>query len=558
MIELLRIRDFALVDAVELELGSGFTALTGETGAGKSILLQALGLLLGERASREGVRAGAEAARVEGLFSPAGSARAAAAAILDEAGIPWEDGEPLMVARTVGADGRSRAHVNGALAPLAVLARLGTHLVEVSSQHQHQGLLREETHLDLLDASLDAAGRKAQDAYRGAFASWRAAEAEVGRLETLEARARDRAEMLRFQVQELRAARIEPGEGERLRGERDLLAHAEKLLEAYGVAETELYSGAEAALDRLARACRAVEDAARRDPGAGPILELLAEAKAPLEEAALRLRDRREKLEADPGRLEAVEERLETLRRLERKHGTGEEALLAKLQALEAELWEAENTEFALEKARAARGRAAAALEAAAAELRDARRRAGAELARRVGAELEALALGRSAFAVAVEPGQAGPDGADEVRFLLAPNPGEPPLPLARIASGGELSRVLLALKNALRDTAVETLVFDEVDAGIGGAVADAVGERLAALAPACQVLCITHLPQIASRAARHLRVEKLLDGGRTVTRVRPLDPEERIEELARMLGGRHVTRTTREHARELVERSGP
>ncbi|MEW6490067.1 MAG: DNA repair protein RecN, partial [Thermodesulfobacteriota bacterium] len=219
-------------------------------------------------------------------------------------------------------------------------------------------------------------------------------------------------------------------------------------------------------------------------------------------------------------------------------------------------LGEADTTVCALETPRAARGRAAAALEAAAANLRDARRGAGVELARRVGAELEALALGRSAFAVAVEPGEAGPDGADQVRFLLAPNPGEPPLPLARIASGGELSRVLLALKNALRDTGVETLVFDEVDAGIGGAVADAVGERLAALATACQVLCITHLPQIASRAARHLRVEKLLDGGRTVIRVRALDPEERIEELARMLGGRHVTRTTREHARELVERS--
>ncbi|MEW6489388.1 MAG: AAA family ATPase, partial [Thermodesulfobacteriota bacterium] len=239
MIELLRIRDFALVDAVELELGSGFTALTGETGAGKSILLQALGLLLGERASREGVRAGAEAARVEGLFSPAGPARAAASAILDEAGIPREEGESLVVARTVGADGRSRAHVNGALAPLAVLARLGAHLVEVSSQHQHQGLLREETHRDLLDASLDARGRVAQDAYRGAFASWRAAEAEVGRLETLEARARDRAEALRVQVQELRAARIEPGEAERLRAERDLLVYAEKLLESYGIAEAE-------------------------------------------------------------------------------------------------------------------------------------------------------------------------------------------------------------------------------------------------------------------------------------------------------------------------------
>ncbi|MDW7711413.1 MAG: DNA repair protein RecN [Deferrisomatales bacterium] len=558
MIELLRIRDFALVDEVELELGEGFTALTGETGAGKSILLQALGLLLGERASRDGVRVGAEAARVEGLFSPRGAARAEAAAVLGEAGIPWEEGEPLLVARTVGSDGRSRAHVNGALAPLAVLARLGRSLVEVSSQHQHQGLLREETHRALLDASLDEPGRAAREAYGDAYHAWRAAEAEVGRLEGLEARARERAETLRHEVEELRAVRAEPGEGERLRQERDLLVHAGRLLEAYGDAEAELYSGAEASLDRLARAARAVEDAGRRDPAAGPLLELLAEAKALLEEAALGLRDRRAALEADPGRLEEVEERLDALRRLERKHGVPAEALAERLRALEEELWEAENTEFALERAGAARDRTGAALAEAGRILREARGRAGKELGRRVGAELEALALGPAAFSVEVRAGEPGAGGADQVRFLLAPNPGEPPLPLARIASGGELSRVLLALKNALRDAGVETLVFDEVDAGIGGAVAAAVGERLAALAPACQVLCITHLPQIAGRAGRHLRVEKVAEEGRTVTRVRPLDPQERVEELARMLGGRRVTETTREHARELLQRSAP
>lgn len=558
MIELLRIRDFALVDEVELELEAGFTAITGETGAGKSILLQALGLLLGERASREGVRAGAENARVEGLFSPAGPARHAAAVVLEEAGIPWEPGEPLVVARTVGADGRSRAHVNGSLASLALLARLGEHLVEVSSQHQHQGLLREETHRGLLDASLDNGGREALDAYRETFERWRAVGAEVIRLEALEARARERAEILRYQIQEIRAANPEPGEDARLRQERDLLVHAEKLLEAYGEAEAELYSGAEAALDRLARAVRAVEDASRRDPASAPILELLAEAKAPLEEAALRLRERRAVLEADPRRLEVVEERLETLRRLERKYGAGSEGVLRKLHALEEELWEAEHTEIALEKAREARRREGESLESAVSLLRENRCRAAVELARRVGAELEALALGRSAFSVAVDAGEPGPEGADEVRFLLAPNPGEPALPLARIASGGELSRVLLALKNALRDAGVATLVFDEVDAGIGGAVADAVGERLDALAPACQVLCITHLPQIAGRAARHLRVEKLAEGGRTVIRVRTLGPEDRVEELARMLGGRRVTPTTREHARELLERSAP
>lgn len=555
MIETLRIRDFALVDELCLDFSAGFTVLTGETGAGKSILLQALALLLGERASREAVRTGAEQARVEGVFAPRGAARAALAVALDEAGVPWPDGEPLLVARTVGADGRSRAHVNGSLVPLAVLDRIGARLVEVSSQHQHQGLMREETHLDLLDAALDPEGRAALEGYRTAFGAWEEAEVEVRRLEGLETRARERLDFLRFQADEIHQARLEPGEDERLVGEREVLLHAGKLLEAYAAAEGEVYSGGDAALDRLGRAAKAVEGASRKDPEALGILELLAEARAALDEAALRLRDRQRGLEADPRRLEAVDERLETIRRLERKHGVGATAILARLAELEAELAELENREFALEAARRRRDAGRLALDAAGAALGAARAHAARSLETRIGAELEALSLGRSSFLVELFPAEPGPRGTESARFLLAPNPGEAPKPLARIASGGELSRVLLGLKNALRDASVETLIFDEVDAGIGGTVADSVADRLATLGRACQVVCITHLPQIASRATRHLSVEKREAAGRTVTRVRVLEPEERIEELARMLGGRHVTGKTLAHARELVER---
>ncbi len=554
MIELLRVRDFALVEALDLEFAPGFTALTGETGAGKSILLKALGLLLGDRASRDDVRAGADVARVEGLFQPSGAAGDSIGAVLEEAGVSWEPAEGLLLARVVAADGRSRAYVNGALAPLSLLARLGEQLVEVSSQHQHQGLLREETHLQLLDESLDAEGRTEREACAAAFLSWRRAAGEVDRLQGLAEQARERAEYVRFQVEEIRAAGLEAGEEDRLRSEREVLLHAEKLLDAYGRAEDDLYSGADAALDRLARAARGVEEAGRRDPEAAAILGLLSDGKAVLEEAALRVRERRAGLQADPGRLDAVEARLEQIRRLERKHGPGTEAILARLETLERELWEAENTDLALESARAAATAAAAALEERCRGLRAARERAAERMQTLVGRELEALALGRSSFRVVLEPAQPGPHGSDAVRFLLAANPGEPALPLARVASGGELSRVLLALKNALRDTRVQTLIFDEVDAGIGGAVADAVGDRLSALARACQVLCVTHLPQIACRAGNHLRVEKVAEGGRTVARVRPLDRADRVEELARMMGGLRVTETTRRHAREMVE----
>ncbi len=554
MIELLRVRDFALVEALDLEFSPGFTVLTGETGAGKSILLKALGLLLGDRASRDDVRAGAELARVEGLFQPSGAARDSLGAVLEEAGVSWETGEGLLLARAVAADGRSRAYVNGALAPLSLLARLGEQLVEVSSQHQHQGLLREESHLGLLDESLDAEGKTEREGCTEAFLSWRRAAEEVDRLQGAAEQARERAEYVRFQVEEIRAAGLEAGEEESLRREREVLLHAEKLLEAYGRAEEDLYSGADAALDRLARAARGVEEAGRRDPEAEAILGLLTDGKAVLEEAALRVRERRAGLQADPGRLDAVEARLEQIRRLERKHGPGTGAILARLGTLERELWEVENTDLALESARGAAAAAAAAFEGRARRLRASRERASERMQDLVGGELEALALGRSSFRVVVEPAQPGPSGTDAVRFLLAANPGEPALPLARVASGGELSRVLLALKNALRDTRVQTLVFDEVDAGIGGAVADAVGDRLSALARSCQVLCVTHLPQIACRARNHLRVEKAEEGGRTVARVRPLDHPDRVEELARMMGGLRVTETTRRHAREMVE----
>lgn len=558
MIESLRIQSFALVDDLALEFSGGFSVFTGETGAGKSLLLQALGLVLGDRASREAVRSGADQARVEALFAPAGDAYSKIRDILEEADVPWEEGEPLVITRSVSADGRSRAAINGSLAPLNLLDRVGTHLVELSSQHQHQGLLREEGHLGLLDTSLSAEGQGVRTAYREAYDVWAETRREVTRLRALECQARERSDFLRYQVEEIRAAGLEPGEDERLRQERELLLHANKLQESYGTAEEEVYSGSDAALDRVARAERCVEAALPKDPHAEGILQLLGEARAALDEAALRLRERRGALDADPGRLEALEDRLEVIRRLEKKHGRGVDAILERLEALETELWELENTELALEEAERRQARGRAELEARADQLRGVREEAAHRMEKEVGRELEELALGRSAFRVELTPVEPGPHGAETARFLLAANPGEPPKPLTKVASGGELSRILLALKNALRDETVETLIFDEVDAGIGGATADAVAERLASLASACQVVCISHLHQIASRAEHHYRVDKVVVEDRTVTRVRRLDPAERVEELARMLAGRKVTDAARQHARELVGRATP
>jgi DNA repair protein RecN (Recombination protein N) len=300
-----------------------------------------------------------------------------------------------------------------------------------------------------------------------------------------------------------------------------------------------------------------VERAAANDPLAQGILQNLAEASAALEEGAGAIRKRLGVVSADPGRLEEVEDRLEAIRRLERKHGSGVEAILEKLARMERELWELDNRQSALEDARGAMDRARAELDRIAGRLGKARRSAAKRLETEVGGELEGLGLAKASFLVDFSPSEPGPKGADTVHFSFAPNVGETPKPLARIASGGELSRVLLAVKNALRDGSVGTLVFDEVDAGIGGQVADRVGERLQRLGGSCQVVCVTHLPQIASRTGSHLRVEKVIEGGRTVTRVRRLDAEERVEELARMLGGKDREGAAYAHARELAERSG-
>jgi len=553
VIESLSIRDFALVQRLDLKPGRSFNVFTGETGAGKSILLQALALLLGDRASRELVRTGAEAARVEGVFNLTGACAEGIKSILEEAGIPWE--EPLVISRQVTPDGRSRAHVNGASAGVGTLAEVGARLVEVSSQHQHQALLNEQNHISILDRALTPAGALTKSAYMDAYARWEKAKAEVARLKRLAAESVERREFVAFQLNEIKSAMLEAGEDDSLSEERNILVHAEKLSEAYSGAERELFSGEQAAVDILGRAKRHLERVLDKDPEAARLLELLKEAEVSLQEASEGLRERTEKVKSDPGRLEEIEDRLALIKRLSLKHGSTIEDILAKAEALERELWELENRAVVLSDAEDELASSREVLDRAAPLLSEARREAAKKLEEMVCGELEGLALGGAAFIVGVEVGPAGPEGVDEVTFLLAANPGEAPKPLAKIASGGELSRILLAVKNALRDGSVETLVFDEVDAGIGGMVAERVGERLRALAESCQVICITHLPQIAGRAGNHFLVEKAVVDGRTLTRVEELDFDMRVKELSRMLGGSEGSEAAYRHALELAKR---
>jgi DNA repair protein RecN (Recombination protein N) len=556
MLKLLRVNNIALVPSLEIELAPGLTLLSGETGAGKSILIDALGLLLGERASPEIIRTGEERASVEAVFESR-----EAATLLEERGIEAE-AEEIVVRREIQAGGKGRCTVAGALVPLSVLRELAPSLVVVHGQHEPQGLLDPSTHVDLVDRF---AGGEADRPLAEFHRDWRAAEAALERLRGDRREAERRREMLEFQHGEIERAALSPGEEDALRIEKARQANAGRLAalseEAYGL----LYDDEGSALSRLGQAFRRVEELAAIDPSFRAFLEARAGVLAPLQDLSLRLRDYREQLEVSPGRLDEIEGRLAVIERLKKKYGATVEEVLAFGERCRRDLdllGSPEQQERALEERRA---RLAAAYLERARALSRRRRTAAAELRRRVQAELADLAMEKTRFEVAFSPPDAdGSDpatwtdrGLERAEFLLSPNPGEELRPLARIASGGELSRIMLALKSVVRsDAAGLTLVFDEVDAGIGGRVAEVVGRKLKAVAARQQVLCVTHLPQIAAFADHHLAVRKRVERGRTVTGIAALTGDGRVEEIARMLGGETITATARQHAREMLNQN--
>jgi DNA repair protein RecN (Recombination protein N) len=568
MLTTLRISGFAIVDQAEVAFGPGLNVLTGETGAGKSILLEALHLVLGGRMSADVLREGADEAVVEALFElpPAHAVTLRLAA----AGLPVAAGTTeLLVRRTASRSGRGRAFVNGALCTIGMLETSLRGLVDVTGQHEHVALLDEASHLSLLDAfaGLGAGpegGGSSLARYRGAHAALAAAARERDALLLLREERARRADYLAFQLRELQAVGPRQGEDAELEQERQVLSGAEKLRDAARTAEGLVYGEEGSAAERLGRAARVLADAAAVDARLDPALGLLRSALAEVEEAGRVLVRYAEAVGGDPERLAGVEERLDALRALARKHGGTLEAALARGEAMRAELAAVEGSGEQLARLEGRMAEAGAEALALARELSRARREAASAFAREVRRELGALAMERCRVEVAFLPPEnalahegvaLGADGAERAQILLAPNPGEPARPLARIASGGELSRVLLALKRALaRTDPVDTYVFDEVDSGIGGGVAEAVGRLLAEVSRERQVICVTHLPQVAAFAERHLRVEKRVHGGRTSAHVVPLgSPGERRAEVARMLAGLTLTDSALEHAGALI-----
>jgi len=562
MLQELRIRNFAIIQEAALEFGPGLNVLSGETGAGKTIILTALGLLLGARGSPDMIRAGEKDATVEAMFELEGEGA------ID--GLPERDPEQreLVVRRVLAEAGRSRVTIDGQMATVQQLGRISAALVQVYGQHEQQTLLRPENHREILDRY--ARLEEELSHYRQA---WRRTAELRARLDELERRERERANLLdlaRFRVAELEKAAVAPGEDEALAAERTVLANAARLAAAASEAEAILYGADGAAVDTIAGAESRLAEAVALDPKLGEPLEMIRSARANLEEAARTLSSYAQKIEADPGRLEEVDARIQELNQIKRKYGGSLESALETLERSRAEIAELEAMEESKAQALGELESASEELAARASSLSAHRKEAAADLKRRMEAELKTLGMRSPVFEPRITPLGAddaamnhrgiamGPDGADNVEFHIAPNLGQPPMPLARIASGGELSRVMLALKRLeAQRRGIATMIFDEVDAGIGGAVAMVVGRKLKQLARFHQILCVTHLPQIAAFADRHFVVEKEERRGATRSRVAMLEDEAaRAGEIARMLGGEGTSDKFLRAARELIDRA--
>jgi DNA repair protein RecN (Recombination protein N) len=548
VLTLLRISGFALIDELELPFGPGLTAVTGETGAGKSILVDALGLLRGGRAGADVIRTGRDEARVEAILElPPGSATRAR---LVADGREVEEG--LVVRRVIARGGRGRAHLGGGLATAADLAGTVAGLIDIASQHDQQSLTDPESQLAILDAF--AENQPLRDEMMAAYTARADALTALAAF-SADARARsEREDLLRFQLAELEAAGPAPGEDGALAAERERLKGAEKFLAATARGEETLYAGDGAVAERLASVARELTPLAALDPALAPLVERLADAQAAIEDVARDLGRYARGIRSDPARLEVIEERLFLLQKLCRKHGGTVADLAAKQSLLRAELAELGDFEEGMAARQTAASEAEARATAAAAALGASRRQAAGSLEKKVNAVLRELGFVSARLPVAIEPRELGPNGADRVRLLFAPNPGEEARPLAKIASGGELSRVMLAVKQTLaRTDEVLTYVFDEVDAGIGGGTAEIIGRKLKRLAAERQVIVITHLPQVAAFADAHVRVTKTAARGKTRVEIGRLDDADRPGEIARMLAGAAPSAQATAHAEEML-----
>jgi DNA repair protein RecN (Recombination protein N) len=564
MLRVLRVRHLAIIDALELELGPGLNVLTGETGAGKSILVDALQLVLGGRASADLVQDGAEEAVVEALFDLSALPEAARTAA-EASGAAVPDGE-LVVRRVVRAGGGSRAYLNGALVTAGQLAQVVGSLVDICSQHEHHALTDPANHLRYLDGFADLAAEGGP--LGAAEAAWRRVSDTLAALDALTLQLRERAEreaVFRFQAEEIDALEPRPGEDEALEADHARLAHAEALAARTAEAERVLYSEDGAVTERVARLVAALAPLRGKDARLDPLLDQLDEAAAALEEVARELGRYTRQVHHDPRELARISERLGALRRLARKYGGSPEAMLAHRARIQAQLGELDDLEGRVERLEADRSRAVEALVVAAEALSAKRRAASRALGEAITGELHSLGMGDARIEVDVAriEGRGGLEiagvryshtGMDRVELLIAPHRGERPRPLHRIASGGELSRSLLAIKRVLAgvdDVAFQ--VFDEVDVGVGGGIAEAIGRKLADVGRRRQVLCITHQPAVAVYGDVHLHVHKQRGEARTQSRVKVLRGADRRDEIARMMGGIELTDATLQAADDLL-----
>jgi DNA repair protein RecN (Recombination protein N) len=554
MLAELRIVNFALIEQLHLQFQPGFTALTGETGAGKSLLIDAIALLVGGRGSADQIRSGEEEAHLEASFHlPTAHPLLEQLRAMDVLGAKERD---LVVKRILSRSGRHRVYVNGSLSSLRVLEELGGTLVDVHGQHEQQSLLAAAKQLAAVDAfgSIDPI----RAVYEAAYREWREAERDLDDLRRTGGDRTRLEELLRFQVAEIEQAALSAGEDIRLQAERQRLGHAHRLRELADMSYAELQGDDRGILLQLGRLGRSLAELGHTDPAMKDCEPVVREAAIQLKELCGRLRDYADDLDADPARLGVVEDRLDLLQRLKAKYGGSVEAVLAAAARARRDLETMENHASRgadLEKRLEAAQRA---MIEKAEHLTKKRREAAKRLTALVAKELSALKMAHTAFEIVVTPHQEpdgfGPTGRDRVEFLLSSNIGEPPRSLSRIASGGELSRVMLALKTVLAESdRVPVLVFDEVDTGVGGAVAAAMGTRLRNLGGYHQVFCITHLPQVASQAEHHLLVAKGQNAKRTTTSVTLLTGVGREEEIARMIGGEMVTNKVRATAAELI-----
>jgi DNA repair protein RecN (Recombination protein N) len=548
----IQIRDFAIIDAVELESGPGLTVLTGETGAGKSILVDALLLAAGGRAGAEVVRHGAERAEVSATFDL--RANAPALAWFAEQSIEHEN--ECVLRRVIGVDGRSRAYVNGQAMPVQALRQLGEFLVDIHGQMEYQSLTKRAAQRELLDGGGDY-----PMLLEAVVEGWRALSALRAELDGAAASAQDRdarLELLRYHLNELKALDLKAGEPEELSAERQRLAQRGRL--ASGAREiAQLLRDAEdvSAEHAVSRALTIARILADLDARFAPIVNLVDESLIALREGMDAVERYESDLDADPGRQEWVEQRLAAIESIARKHRVEPAALIALHAELTAEFQRLETLEASLEQIERKLAQVQAQFRERCARLSQARNVAAQALSERITGLMQTLGMPGGAFRVdmrAIEPESAGPHGCDEIEFLVSANPGQPLRALAKVASGGELSRISLAVQvAAVQNGAASCLVFDEVDAGVGGGVAEIVGRQLRMLGDRTQVLCVTHLPQVASQAHAHVRVAKLTDGKTTRTALHALTEDERVEEIARMLGGVDITDKAREHAAEML-----